>query len=255
MRCISHFHTMLYRHHCSFFLVKILPQVTKGNEEGKLIYQPICYGMIPDKFSLPKLKRRRREAAKCHEDIKEMLMSIWTNLWQIYDKFTRKSLCNAIYTSTKASKWWIAYYHSPQAFNELSIPSTATHHLHAKEIDNLLVMNPKMHKLLGKVFKERNDASLADTFGHHFRNNVKIYANQQTAEVLNQIQFNTKMWLQDRASKKEIDVNYKLLRHNNAASKIQARVRGQQGRKQANEVQKTNLFHLLRQLYFFIFND
>jgi len=87
MRCISHFHTMLYRHHCSFFLVKILPQVTKGNEEGKLIYQPICYGMIPDKFSLPKLKRRRREAAKCHEDIKEMLMSIWTNLWQIYDKF------------------------------------------------------------------------------------------------------------------------------------------------------------------------
>jgi hypothetical protein len=43
------------------------------------------------------------------------------------------------------------------------------------------------------------------------------------------------MWLQDRASKKEIDVDYKFLRHNNAASKIQARVRGQQGRKQASE--------------------
>ena len=92
-----------------------------------------------------------------------------------------------------------------------------------------------MHKLLDKVFKERNGASLADEFGYRFHNNAKVYANQLTAEVLNQIQFNTKMWLQDRASKKEIDVDYKFLRHNNAASKIQARVRGQQGRKQASE--------------------
>jgi len=134
-------------------------------------------------------------------------------------------------------------------------PNTATHHLNAKEIDNLLVMNPKMQKLLDKVFKERNDANLADEFGYHFHNNVKAHANQLTAEVLNQIQFNTKMRLQDSASKKEIAVDYKFLRRNNAASKIQARVRGQQGRKQANEVQKTNLFHSLHQLQFFIFDD
>ena len=63
------------------------------------------------------------------------------------------------------------------------------------------------------------------------------------------------MWLQDSASKKEIDVDYKFLRHNNVASKIQARVWGQQGRKQASEFQKTNLFHPLHQLYFFIPDD
>jgi len=27
-----------------------------GNEEGELIHQPICYGMMPDKFPLPKSK-------------------------------------------------------------------------------------------------------------------------------------------------------------------------------------------------------
>ena len=51
-----------------------------GNEEGELIHQPIGYGMTLDTFSLPKSKRRRCEVAKWHEDIKEMLMSIWTNL-------------------------------------------------------------------------------------------------------------------------------------------------------------------------------
>jgi len=51
-----------------------------GNEEGELIHQPICYGMTPDTFPLPKSKRRRREAVRYHKDIKEMLMSIWTNL-------------------------------------------------------------------------------------------------------------------------------------------------------------------------------
>jgi len=69
------------------------------------------------------------------------------------DKSTRKPLCYVIYTSAEASKWRIAYCYSLQVFNELSVPSTATHHLHAKEIDNLLVMNPKMHKLLDDVFK------------------------------------------------------------------------------------------------------
>ena len=70
-------------------------------------------------------------------------------------------------------------------FNELSVPSTTTHHLHAKKIHNLLVMNPKMHKLLDDVFKERNDVSLADEFGYRFHNNAKVHANQLTAEVLN----------------------------------------------------------------------
>ena len=111
------------------------------------------------------------------------------------------------------------------------------------------------NETLLSIFKERNDASLADEFEHHFRNNVKAYANQQTAEVLNLIQFNAKMRLQDSASKKEIDVDYKFLRHSNAASKTQARARGRQDRKQANEVQKTNLSHPLHQLQFLIFDD